>query len=282
MLAQQEGLEPPTLGTQIRTRSTHFRPFRDDSFNNTQNFTELYISYLNDLYSERVIGQYHLKIGIEGDFHAASRAFIPTDKLCSSSPSLSQRMNTNSKKTIKAQFHLQRLLPAVLSLMLAGMADSALADTSGTQGGISVHYGVGKQYKRYTLNYEAASVWTTKFSGNWGRLDLTPEIGVSYWTADGSRSPSQAWQFSAIPMFRWWTTERFYIEAGIGVTALTRTRFADKNIGSAFQFGDHIGAGFLLTRHDRIGLRLSHFSNAGIKRPNPGLDTLQLTYTYQF
>ncbi|CFN83565.1 lipoprotein [Bordetella pertussis] len=90
------------------------------------------------------------------------------------------------------------------------------------------------------------------------------------------------WQASAIPMFRWWTGERFYIEAGIGATVFSSTSFADKRIGSAFQFGDHIGLGFLLTPSNRIGLRYSHFSNAGIKEPNPGLDIVQLTYTYQF
>ena len=40
--------------------------------------------------------------------------------------------------------------------------------------------------------------------------------------------------------------------------------------------------GFLLTPNNRIGLRYSHFSNASIKRPNPGLDAVQVSYTYQF
>ena len=115
-----------------------------------------------------------------------------------------------------------------------------------------------------------------------GRLDLTPEFGASYWTADGSRTPGHAWQFSAIPMFRWWAGERFYLEAGIGATLFSTTRFANENISTAFQFGDHVGMGFLLTPNNRIGLRYSHFSNASIKRPNPGLDTVQVSYTYQF
>jgi len=83
-------------------------------------------------------------------------------------------------------------------------------------------------------------------------------------------------------MFRWWVGERFYIEGGIGATALTATRFADKRLGSAFQFGDHIGLGFLLTPQSRVGLRYSHFSNGNIKQPNPGLNVTQVTYTYQF
>ncbi|WP_238914465.1 acyloxyacyl hydrolase [Achromobacter insolitus] len=191
-------------------------------------------------------------------------------------------MNTNKDKLTQRKLQRKILVPALLSLVLAGAGAEAAANSVGTKGGVSLHYGVGEHYKRYTLNYETSPLWSTEFSGSWGRLDLTPELGASYWTADGSRSPGNVWQFSAIPMFRWWTSERFYIETGIGATVFTRTRFAEKNIGSAFQFGDHIGAGFLLTPNNRIGLRYSHFSNAGIKRPNPGLDTVQVTYTYQF
>jgi lipid A 3-O-deacylase len=83
-------------------------------------------------------------------------------------------------------------------------------------------------------------------------------------------------------MFRWWATDNFFVEAGVGATLFSRTTFANKNISTAFQFGDHIGAGFLLNKNNRIGVRISHFSNASIKRPNPGLDLVQLTYLYQY
>ncbi|WP_144639741.1 acyloxyacyl hydrolase [Bordetella genomosp. 13] len=168
-------------------------------------------------------------------------------------------------------------------LALACAASMAQAQSQeGTQGGVGLHYGVGDHYQRITLQYETPSVWTYNFGGNWGRLDLTPEFGASYWWAQGNREPGHVWQASAIPMFRWWTGERFYLEAGIGATVFSHTTFADKTISTAFQFGDHVGAGFLLNDSSRIGLRYSHFSNASIKRPNPGLNVLQLTYLYQF
>ena len=170
-------------------------------------------------------------------------------------------------------------------LAAAFFASGAAAQaTEGTQGGISVHGGVGDNYDRLGINWETPSVWTYRFGNDWGRLDLTGELGVAYWRADGSRSPGHVWQFNAIPMFRWWigSEERFFIEAGVGATVFSSTRFADENISTAFQFGDHIGTGFLINENNRVGLRYSHFSNASIKRPNPGLDVLQLTYTYQF
>ncbi len=175
------------------------------------------------------------------------------------------------------------LLSGAVGLALLGATAFAQAQsTTGTQGGIGLHYGIGDHYQRFTLNYETPSVWTHQFGGNWGRVDLTGEFGVSYWWADGSRSPSNVWQFNAIPMFRWWTSDRFYLEAGIGATAFSSTYFADKTISTAFQFGNHAGMGFLLTPNNRIGVRYSHFSNGSIKTPNPGLDIVQLTYTYQF
>ena len=92
-----------------------------------------------------------------------------------------------------------------------------------------------------------------------GRLDLAGEFGVAYWKADGSRSPSDVWQFNVIPMFRWWTGGRFYIEAGIGATVFTSTRFANKSISTAFQFGDHVGLGFLVAPQPAFGHPLFSF-----------------------
>src|SRR5690606_36732688 len=103
-----------------------------------------------------------------------------------------------------------------------------------------------------------------------------------YWLAQGSRAPARAWQFSAIPLLRWSWNTRYYLEAGIGPTVFSRTDFADRHISTAFQFGDHIGAGVYLSHNSRLGLRFSHFSNGSIKDPNPGLNILQLMYTYQY
>lgn len=180
-------------------------------------------------------------------------------------------LNCNNKK----------LRAALAALSFAGLTGAAQAQEA-TQGGIGLHYGVGEHYQRAELVYETPGLQLYKFGGNWGRIDLTGEFGAAYWWASGSRSPSSVWQFNAIPMFRWWMTERFYVEAGIGATAFTSTKFADEKISTAFQFGDHLGLGFLITPKNRLGLRYSHFSNASIKRPNPGLDVVQLTYTYQF
>jgi len=172
------------------------------------------------------------------------------------------------------------LAAALLALGMAGAVQAQ--EQPDSKSGIGLSLGLGDHYQRAMLSYETPALWSYGFSGNWGRLDLVGEFGAGYWSADGSRDPSHMWQFSATPMFRWWTGERFYIEAGVGANLFSSTRFADKDISTAFQFGDHIGLGFLMTPSSRLGLRYSHFSNASIKRPNPGLNILQLNYTYQF
>lgn len=169
-----------------------------------------------------------------------------------------------------------------LTMLVLATASSVAMAQQGSEGGVSLHYGVGNHFQRVTLNYETPSWWTHQFGSGWGKLDLNGELGGAYWWASGSRDPSTIWQANAIPMLRWWANDRFYLEAGVGVTLFSRTSFADKRIGSAFQFGDHVGMGFLLNKNNRLGVRYSHFSNAGIKRPNPGLDLVQVTYTYQF
>ena len=178
--------------------------------------------------------------------------------------------------------YLARTFAAVGMASALGMtAMPVIAEELYQSPSIGFRLGVGDHYKRAELAWESASVWTHRFEGG-SRLDLLGELGVAYWHADGSRSPGSAWQFSAIPLLRWTWADRYYLEAGIGATAFSRTRFADKTISTAFQFGDHIGIGMHLTDRSRLSLRYSHFSNAGIKRPNPGLNVLQLNYSYQY
>ncbi|NGM88011.1 acyloxyacyl hydrolase [Parapusillimonas sp. SGNA-6] len=147
--------------------------------------------------------------------------------------------------------------------------------------GIGLRFGYNDDYRKYALTYEIPTLWSHRFQNDWGRLDLDAEFAVAYWRAqDGD--PDSLWQLSATPMLRWWPSDIFYAEIGVGATVLNRTHFAGRNLSTAFQFGNHIGFGTVLNGAHRIGLRYSHFSNAGIKHPNPGLDVLTLTYTYRF
>ncbi|TEA77247.1 acyloxyacyl hydrolase [Allopusillimonas ginsengisoli] len=175
------------------------------------------------------------------------------------------------------QKHLLAVLSAFAILITCPMQVQAQEKPA-----VSIRAGGADHYHRVELAWESPSLWSHRFTGNGSRLDLVAELGAAYWHASGRDSPANLWQFSAIPMLRWSFGNGYYLEAGAGPTLISRTRFANKTLSTAFQFGDHIGGGVYLSGNSRIGLRFSHFSNADIKRPNAGLNALQLLYSYQY
>ncbi|MDN3380616.1 MULTISPECIES: acyloxyacyl hydrolase [unclassified Pseudoalteromonas] len=71
------------------------------------------------------------------------------------------------------------------------------------------------------------------------------------------------------------------IEAGIGFSLIDDTYFASKNVSTHYQFEDRIG--FVAEFGDvTTALRYLHYSNAGFKRPNPGLDFISLSLSKRF
>ena len=178
-----------------------------------------------------------------------------------------------------------RILCAIAGLLVCFQVSAAQPGepASADQGAWSVQFGQGEGDNRLTVNRETAPFWVHRFESS--RIELVGEFGLSYWWTNQQSDPGykdSVWQISAIPMFRYWATQKLYVEAGIGATAFSSTRFHDKNLSTAFQFGDHIGAGYQLTNNTRVGLRLSHFSNGGIKRPNPGINNVSLNLAYTF
>lgn len=71
-------------------------------------------------------------------------------------------------------------------------------------------------------------------------------------------------------------------EFGIGVSLLDDTTFAGKNVSTHYQFEDRLGLIYRLNNQDSISLRYLHYSNAGFKKPNPGLDFIALGYSRAF
>ena len=75
-----------------------------------------------------------------------------------------------------------------------------------------------------------------------------------------------------------------YAEAAIGFHLLSKTKIGDKNMSTNFQFGDHVGVGYRFGAKQSLdlGYRFQHLSNAGIKRPNPGINFHQIRLQYHF
>ena len=56
----------------------------------------------------------------------------------------------------------------------------------------------------------------------------------------------------------------------------------DRELGSAFNFEDRLGAGLKIGDTQRVGARVIHYSNAGIKEPNDGIESFSLFYSHAF
>jgi hypothetical protein len=112
------------------------------------------------------------------------------------------------------------------------------------------------------------------------------EASVGRWTSDlddGARSSAWVTQLGLTPVLRWhpFASSQWFTEAGIGVNLLAPIyRSHDKRFSTVFNFGDHVGVGvqFGEERRHELSLRFQHFSNAGIKDPNPGENFLELRY----
>jgi lipid A 3-O-deacylase len=75
-----------------------------------------------------------------------------------------------------------------------------------------------------------------------------------------------------------------YLEAGIGAAYFTRSNFRSegRDLGSRLLFEDRFGAGLRFPTGTEIGLRVYHYSNAGIRKPNNGIETATLHYRFNF
>jgi len=69
---------------------------------------------------------------------------------------------------------------------------------------------------------------------------------------------------------------------GVNVLGITSHQFGHVDMGSALQFSPYAGVSYRFFEHFVLGYRFSHISNAGIARPNPGINLHIVAFSYQF
>lgn len=173
-------------------------------------------------------------------------------------------------------------------LVLLLMAGLGLAPASGAADGVAVEFGHGNDSTnlgRISLIHPWDRQWFT--DGNW--------YLTGYWDASAGRWHSSAtggkniWDIGLAPVFRLQSKAnsgwRPYLEGAIGIHFLSDTHVnADRDMGSAFQFGDHLGVGLMFGNKGQfdLGYRFQHLSNADIKSPNDGINFQQIRFAYLF
>ena len=135
-----------------------------------------------------------------------------------------------------------------------------------------------------TMTYRLGAQFDFKrswFASDVGRLTGYWDAGYTYWEGDITASNHSV---SLSPVFVYeFAGERFkpYIEAGIGVAAFSSTELEDNDLATSFQFEDRLGVGVRFAGQE-IGIRALHYSNAGIKQPNQGVENYTLHYRMSF
>jgi lipid A 3-O-deacylase len=151
--------------------------------------------------------------------------------------------------------------------------------------GISVQAGPGTHGSRIA---GIGVVWDWDFERMRRKAELTAhtELLVNHWDArelGGTRQSITQWV--VLPSLRMRLARGaspWFIELGIGASWMDRLFVTpEKSFSTQWNFFDMMGVGHTLGGPDgghEIGLRWVHVSNAGIKRPNPGQDFIQLRY----
>ncbi|NWA07784.1 acyloxyacyl hydrolase [Pseudomonas gingeri] len=123
---------------------------------------------------------------------------------------------------------------------------------------------------------------------DWDKSWLQSDVGrlTGYWSGaytywDGDKAASNhSLSFSPVFVYEFsGASIKPYIEAGIGVAVFAHTEVEDNKLGSAFQFEDRIGFGLRFAGGHELGIRATHYSNAGIRTPNDGIESYALHYT---
>lgn len=136
---------------------------------------------------------------------------------------------------------------------------------------------------------DGAEMWRVGVFWDWKRKSLSAgnwhvggywEAQFGQWSGSGKRTITD---FGLTPVFRFQQTSPSrispYVEGAIGFHLISSTALDDnRRFSTAFQFGDHVGAGARFGERGRydLSLRFQHLSNGSIKKPNNGINFLQI------
>ena len=168
----------------------------------------------------------------------------------------------------------------ILIALAALMASLPSAATGFSPDSISLEIGSGRrvQMARVALQSKWDQRW---FQSNGTHVGGYWDLSLAQWRGSAHQEVNGRHQYLAdiglTPVLRLQsdTLKGWYAEGGIGIHLLSK--LYDNNsdyLSTRFQFGDHLGAGYVFNNGWEAGLQIQHFSNGGIKRPNSGVNFL--------
>ena len=140
--------------------------------------------------------------------------------------------------------------------------------------------GQGEMTWRASLSRDWDRRW---WEGNTGYLSGYWDAAYTYWEGGDEAAGAHSLSFSPVLVYQFHGQRlQPFVEFGIGVALFSKTDVGNRSLGSSFNFEDRLGAGVILPSGSRLGVRAIHYSNAGIKQPNDGIESYALFYSRAF
>lgn len=148
--------------------------------------------------------------------------------------------------------------------------------------GVSLEVGSGE--KVHFLRFGTQSDWHKSwFEGNGRHLTGYWDFSLARWRGTAYEGdPNRRQNITSVgitPVLRYQADDGkgWYAEGGIGANLLSHVYHnGGKRLSTAFEFGDHLGVGYVFANKWDVALKLQHFSNASIKEPNDGVNFVVL------
>lgn len=153
--------------------------------------------------------------------------------------------------------------------------------------GASFEYGSGTKTRMVRVGLQKD--WETRFfESNGTHVGTYWDLTFAHWRGNQYRNIPGATQhlndIGLTPVLRFQKDSKqgLYGEFGIGWHLLSE--LYDNNdfkLSTHFQFGDHVGIGYVAGKWD-LSAKVQHFSNGGYKKPNTGVNFIVLKAAYRF
>jgi lipid A 3-O-deacylase len=153
--------------------------------------------------------------------------------------------------------------------------------------GMSYSFATGNSTKMIRVGTQW--MWDKKWSVSEGlHIGGYWDLSIAQWQGRRYRSTDSHQNITDIgitPVFRLQKDSRvgWYAEGGVGAHLLSELYDnGGHQLSTAFEFGDHIGIGYVTASEIDVGLLIQHFSNGGIKHPNNGVNFAVVRVSHSF
>jgi len=164
-------------------------------------------------------------------------------------------------------------LAVLAALSLSHVVSVQAANLTGAVGAT----GQGDMTYRLGMSFDWDKSW---WESSAGHLTGYWDAGYTYWSAGDLAGGRHSLSFS--PVFRYefaGESAKPFVEAGIGVAAFSGAEVGNQDLGSSLNFEDRLGTGVKFNSGQVLGVRVIHYSNAGLSQPNDGIESYNLYFT---